>query len=178
MKYKISNQWYIWSDVKNNQIYDKVLLTAEEIHEYTYWNRQQCGHGNKKQQQQQQKVYKKIKHLYNLIMMKFHILTFSSVQSLNHVQLFVTPWTAAHQASLSITNKWSLLKLNSVESVMASNHLINCRRLLLLPLIFPGIRVFSNESVLRIRWPKYWSFSFSINLSMNILQWILNVSRY
>ena len=87
----------------------------------------------------------------------------SSVQSLSHVRLFVTPWTAARQASLSITNSWSLLKLMSIESVMPSNHLILCYPLLLPPLIFPSIRIFSNESVLRIRWPKYWSFSFSIS---------------
>ena len=74
----------------------------------------------------------------------------------------VTPWTAAHQASLSITNSWSLLKLMSIESVMPSNHLILCRPLLLLPSIFPSIRVFLNKSVLCSRWPKYWSFSFSI----------------
>ena len=80
-------------------------------------------------------------------------------------RLFVTPWTAACQASLSITNSWRLPKLKSVEWVMPSNHLILCRSLLLLPSIFPGIRVFSNESVLCIRWPKYWSFSFSINPS-------------
>ncbi|CAI9152629.1 unnamed protein product [Rangifer tarandus platyrhynchus] len=77
----------------------------------------------------------------------------------------VTPWTAAHQASLSITYSWSLLKLMSIESVMPSNHLILCRPLLLLPLIPPSIRVFSNESILPIRWPKYWSFSFSISPS-------------
>ena len=88
---------------------------------------------------------------------------FSSVQLLSHVRLFVTPWTAAHQASLSITNSQSLLKLKSIELVMPSNHLILCRPLLLLPSIFPSIRVFSNESVLRIKWPKYWSFSFSIS---------------
>ena len=87
---------------------------------------------------------------------------FSSVQSLSHVRLFATPWTAARQASLSITNSWSLLKLMSIKSVMPSNHLIFCRPLLLPPSIFPSIRVFSNESVLRIRWPKYWRFSFSI----------------
>ena len=84
----------------------------------------------------------------------------SSVQSLSRVQLFVTPWTAAHQASLFITNFRSLLKLMSTELVMPSSHLILCRPLL--PSIFPSIRVFSNEPVLRIRWPKYWSFSFSI----------------
>ena len=78
---------------------------------------------------------------------------------------FVTPWTAAHQASLSITNFRSLLKLMTIESVMPSNHLILCHPLLLLPSIFPRIRVFSNESVLHIRWPKYWSFSFSISPS-------------
>ena len=77
----------------------------------------------------------------------------------------MTPWTAARQASLSITSSWSLLKLMSIESVMPSNHLILCCPLLLPPLIFPSIRVFSNESVLRIRWPKYWSFSFSISPS-------------
>ena len=88
----------------------------------------------------------------------------SSVQ-FSHVWLFVTPWTAACQASLSITNSQSLLKLMSIESVMPSNHLILCHPLLLLPSIFPSIRVFSNESVLHIRWPEYWSFSFSINPS-------------
>ena len=90
---------------------------------------------------------------------------FSSVQSLSHVWLFVTLWTAAHQASLSITNSQSLLKLMSVESVMPSNHLILCHPLLLLPLIVPSIGVFLNKSVLCIRWPKYWSFSFSITPS-------------
>ena len=85
-----------------------------------------------------------------------------SVQSLSCVRLFVTPWTAAHQASLSITNSWSLLKLMSIESVMPSNSLILCCLFLLLSSIFPSIRVFSNESILHIRWPKYWSFSFSI----------------
>ena len=89
--------------------------------------------------------------------------SFSSVQSLSHVQLFVTPWTAACQASLSITNSRSLLKLMFIKSVMPSNHLILCRPLLLLPSVFPSIRVFSKESVLHIRCPKYWSFSlFSI----------------
>ena len=83
----------------------------------------------------------------------------------SRVQLFVTPLTSAHQASLSITNSWSLLKLMSIELVMPSNHLILCHPLSLLPSIFPSIRVFSNESVLRIRWPKYWSFSFSISPS-------------
>ena len=87
---------------------------------------------------------------------------FSSVQSLSHVRLLVTPWTAAHQASLSIINSWSLLKLKSAVSAIPSNHLILCRPLLLLPPIPPSIRVFSNESTLRMRWPKYWSFSFSI----------------
>ena len=90
---------------------------------------------------------------------------FSSVQSISRVQLFATSWTAACQASLSTTNSWSLLKLLYIESVMPSNHLVLCRPLLLPPLIFPSIRVFSNESVLCIRWPKYWSFSFSISPS-------------
>ena len=87
----------------------------------------------------------------------------SSVQSLSHVWLFATPWTAARQASLSITNSWSLLKLKSIESVISSNHLILCHPLLLLPSIFPRVGVFSSKSALRIRWPKYWSFSFSIS---------------
>ena len=90
---------------------------------------------------------------------------FSSVQSLSCVQLFATPWTAARQASLSITNSRSSLKLMSIESVMPSSHLILCRPLLLLPPIPPSIRVFSNESALHIRWPKYWSFSFNISPS-------------
>ena len=89
----------------------------------------------------------------------------SSVQSLDHVWLFVIPWTAACQGSLSITNSWSLPKLMSIESVMPSNHLILCHPLLLLLSIFPNIRVFSNESALLIRWPKYWSFSFKISSS-------------
>ena len=90
---------------------------------------------------------------------------FSSVQSLSCVQLFATPWTAARQASLSITNTGSLPKLMSIESVMPSNQLILCHPLLLLPSIFPSIRVFSNESAFHIRWPKYWSFSFNISPS-------------
>ena len=90
---------------------------------------------------------------------------FSSVQSLSRVQLFVTPWTAAHQASLSITYSQSLLKLTSIESVMPSKHLILCRPLLPLPSIFPSIRVSSNKSALHIKWPQYWSFSFSISPS-------------
>ena len=90
---------------------------------------------------------------------------FSSVQSLSRVQLFATPWTTAHKASLSITNSRSLPKLMSTESVMPSNHLILCCLLLLLLSIFPSITVFSDESVLNIRWPKYWSFSFSISPS-------------
>ena len=89
---------------------------------------------------------------------------FSSVQLLSRVQLFTTPWTAARQASLSITNSWSLLKFMSIELVMPSNHLILCHPLLLPPSIFPSIKVFLNESV-HIRWPKYWRFSFSISSS-------------
>ena len=90
----------------------------------------------------------------------------SSVQSLSHVQQFVTPWTAACQASLFITNTQSLLKFMSIKSVIQSNHLILCCPLLLLPSIFPSIRVFSSESVLRIRWPKCWSFSVNISPSI------------
>jgi len=101
----------------------------------------------------------------------------SSVQSLSRVWLFSTPWTTAHQASLSITNSQSLLKLMSIESVMPSNPLILCRPLLFLPSIFPSIRVFSNESVLCIRWPKYWSFSFSISPS-NEYSGLISFSMY
>ena len=89
----------------------------------------------------------------------------SSVQSLSHIQLFATSWTAARQASLSITNSWSSCKPMSIRLVMPSNHLFLCRPLLLLPSIFPSIRVFSNESALHIRWPVYWSFSFNISPS-------------
>ena len=91
--------------------------------------------------------------------------TINSVQSLSRVWFFVTPWTAARQASLSITNSWRLLKLMSIGSVMPSNHLIHCCLLLFLPFIFPSIRVFSDESVLCIRWPEYWSFNFSMSPS-------------
>ena len=102
-------------------------------------------------------------------MMKWHISNklsqFSSVQLLSHVRLFTTPWTTARQASLSITTSWSPPKPRSIEWVMPSNHLILCHPLLLLPSIFPSIRVFSNESVLRIWWPKYWHFSFNISPS-------------
>ena len=97
--------------------------------------------------------------------MTLSLIQFSSVQSLSRVQLFVTPWITARQTSLSITNSQSLPKLMSIESVMPSNHLILCCRLLLLPPVPPSIRVFSNESALHMRWPKYWSFSFSISPS-------------
>ena len=97
-----------------------------------------------------------------------HSVQFSSVQSLNRVWLFGTPWTAARQASLSITNFWSLLKLMSIELVMPSNHLILCHPLLLLPSIFPSIRVFSNGSALHIRWLMYWSFSSFTHMTLNI----------
>ena len=100
--------------------------------------------------------------------MKMHI---SSVQLLSHVLFFATPWTAAHQASLSITNSWSLIKLMSIELVMWSNHLILCCPLLLLSSIFPGIKVFSKKSVLHNRWPKYWSFSFSISPPVSTQDW-------
>ena len=95
----------------------------------------------------------------------FLIISLSSIQSLSSVQLFATPWTTTHQASLSITNSWSPPKSMSIESVMPSNHLILCRPLLLMPSIFPSIGVFSNESALCIRWPKYWSFSFNTSPS-------------
>ena len=100
-----------------------------------------------------------------VVKLVFSSVQFSSVQSLSHVRHFVTPWTEAGQASLSITNSQSLLKLLSIKSVMPSNHLILCRPLLLLPSIIPSIRVYSNESVLHIRWPRGWSFSFSISPS-------------
>ena len=107
-----------------------------------------------------------VNYIFVILYIKKNLPSFlSSVQSLSHVQLFATPWTAVLQASLSITNSQSPPKPMSIESVMPSNHLILCRPLLLLPLIFPSIRVFSNEPVLCISWPKYWSFSFSISPS-------------
>ena len=106
-----------------------------------------------------------LKKNFFLLFSTLFLMSISSVQSLSRVQLFETPWTAAHQASMSITNSRSLLKLMSVDLVMPSNHLILCLPLLLLPSIFPSIRVFPNESVLPIRWPEYWSFSFSISPS-------------
>ena len=102
---------------------------------------------------------------YNALIFILIVFNFSSVQLLSRVWLYATPWTAAHQASLSITNSRSLPKPMSIESVTASNHLILCHPLLLLPSIVPSIRVFSNESALCIRWPKYWSFSFNISPS-------------
>ena len=101
--------------------------------------------------------------IHNRYYTQLILLCISSVQSLSHVLLFVTPWTVACQASLSITNSWSSSKLMSTESVMPSNNLSLCHPLLLLPSILPSIRVFSNESVLHIRWPKHWSFNFSIS---------------
>ena len=103
--------------------------------------------------------------LFPTLLLENLVSQFGLVQSLSCVQLFATPWTAACQASLSITNSWSLPKLMSIETVMPSNHLILCRPLLLLPSVFPSIRVFSTESVCHISWPKYWSFSFSIRPS-------------
>ena len=94
-----------------------------------------------------------------------HIIKDQSVQSFSHGQLFATPWTAVLRASLFITNSWSLLKLMSIESVMPSNHLVLCHPFLLLPSVFPSISAFSNNSVLHVRWPEYWSFSFSISPS-------------
>ena len=102
----------------------------------------------------------------------FSLVTYiSSVQLLSHVRLFATPWIAACQASLSITNSWSLFKLTSIESVMPSRHLILCHSLLLLPPIPASIRVFSSESALHMRWPKYWNFSFSISPSKERQDW-------
>ena len=110
-------------------------------------------------------------HFYFRVSCQVIVYMFSSVQLLSCIRLFVTPWTVVRQASLSIINSQSLLKLMSIDLVMPSNHLILCRPLLLLPSIFPSIRVFSNESVLGIRWPKYWSFSLSSDLLMNIQDW-------
>ena len=108
--------------------------------------------------------------IINLYLLLSHFrLESLSDQLLSHVQLFATPWNAAHQASQSIINSWSLLKLMSIESVMPSNHLILCHPLLFLPSIFPSIRVVSNELVLHVRWPKDWSFSFSISPSNEYL---------
>ena len=104
-------------------------------------------------------------YIYTLPILLIYTHQFSSVQSLSHVWLFATPWITAHQAPCPITYSRSLLKLMSIESVMPSSHLILCRPLLLLPPIPPGIRVFSNELTLHMKWPKYWNFSFSISPS-------------
>ena len=109
--------------------------------------------------------------LYSSSLLFYQFLYISSVQSLSRVWLVGTPWIAAHQASLSITNSQSLLKLMSMESVMPSSHLILCHPLLLLPPIPPSIRVFSNESTLHMRWPKYWSFGLASVLPMNTQDW-------
>ena len=113
--------------------------------------------------------YKSTEESGCLTFVSLKLYQFSSVQSLSHVRLFATPWIAACQACLSITNSRSSLRLTSIDSVMPSSHLILCHPLLLLPPIPPSIRVFSNESTLHMRWPKYWSFSFSIILSKEIL---------
>ena len=132
------------------------------------WKRKK---GTRKGELRPQRLKDELNKFYSLTGWKLHNCVnrdrkdFSSVQSLSHVWLFAIPWTAARQASLSIAASRNLLKLMSVESVMLSNHLILCCPLLFLPSIFPSIRVFSNESVLHIRWPKYWSFSFSISPS-------------
>ena len=115
-----------------------------------------------------QQIFKRMMVHCTKMFSSSYISLISSVQSLSHIQLFVTLWIAAHQASLSITNSQSSLKLTCIESVMPSSHLILCRFLLLLPPIPPSIRVFSNESTLHMRWPKYWSFSFSIIPSTEI----------
>ena len=109
--------------------------------------------------------------LFTVFSHSLQVISISPVQSHSHVQCFATLWTAAHQASLSITNSQNLLKLMSIESVLSFNHLILCRPPLLLPSLFPSIRVFYSESVLRIRCPKYWSFSFSISLSNEDSGW-------
>ena len=114
-----------------------------------------------------------------LVIFLFKSLCISSVQSLSHVRLFATPWTTACQASLSITNSRSLPKLMSIESMMPSNHLIFCCPLLLLPSVFPSIRIFSNESALCIRWPKYWSFSFTISVYLQLyMSMSVSIDRY
>ena len=107
----------------------------------------------------------RVEHLKSVSTFIFTVSSISSVQPLSRVQLFATPWTEALQASLAITNSQSLLKLMSIASVMPSNHLIFCCLLLLLPSVFPSNKVFSNELVLHIRWPKYWHFNFSISPS-------------
>ena len=118
----------------------------------------------KKKKKNNKKKEAEVRHKEGTIQGKKNF-NIDSVQSLSHVRLFVTPWTSARQASLSIANSRSLLKIMSIESVMPSNHLIFCHPLFLLPSIFSNIRVFSNESVLHIRWPKYWNFSFTIRTS-------------
>ena len=159
--------YYLYVESKNKQKMIKMNLIKNQkqiqrLKKQTYGyqkGRRRRGKLDKLRVWDKQKYY----YIKNTKMTRFYCI--NSVQSLSPVRLFATPWTAAHQASLSITNSPSLPKPMSNESVMPSSHLILCRPLLLLPPIFPRIRVFSNESTLHIRWPKYWSFSFSISPS-------------
>ena len=143
--YVYSHCWYIKSLYGNNFIFLK-----SEYNKNNLWTLSTTS----------QFIYYMTVYAYT-----FTYMLFSSVQSLSHVWLFVTPWTAARQASLSITSSWNLLKLMYIKLVMPSNYLILCHPLLLLSSIFSSLRVFSSESVLHIRWPKYWSFNFSISPS-------------
>ena len=154
--------WAIHVDIPNTH-----YLNSRVEWEHTVWHRK-CTQGTvvswRGRKPEREWVYVHVGAIISAVQQKLTHYTatqFSSVQSLSRVRLFVTPWTAACQVSLSITNSQSLPKLMSIESVMPSNHLILCCPLLLLPSIFPNMSVFSNKSVLYIRWPKYWSFTFS-----------------
>ena len=149
----VVNQAYAWLS-KNGFIYQESSILIQLDSSYPPAKYVQVCH----------KIYQAGLKLEPLLH-KYMYLLFSSVQLLSRVWLFATPWTTARQASLSITNSQSLLKLMSIESVIPSNHLILCRPLFLTPSIFPSIRVFSNKSVLYIRWPKYWSFNLNISPS-------------
>ena len=158
--------WYHWL---NGHEFEQTLGASEGQGSLVCCSSWGCKESDMTKQLNNNKVLQlcfSLSYLRDLIdYLVLKIYQFSSVQSLSHVWLFVTPWTTAHQASLSITNSWSPLKPMSIESMMPSNHLILCRSLLLLPWIFPSIRVFSKEPALCIRWPKYWSFSFNISPS-------------
>ena len=148
-------KWYDrqWLNSQTNSSYNSIIILKKQL-------AKKMGRRPKQVFLQRQMVNWHVKRCSNLL-----IIQFSSVQSLSRVGLFATPWIAACQASLSITNSRSLLKLMPIESVMPSSHLSLCCPLLLLPPIPPSIMVFSNESTLHMRWPKYWSFSFSISPS-------------
>ena len=181
MRNKSSKAWWLKTTIHLFNVASSQLkvswsrLGSEELLYYSVcflcfsfdqWVSRACVfHRDSRVSREKKKKNKSVRACKAVLSCTVHMVQISSAQSLSCIRLFVTPWTTAYKASLSITNSWSLLKLMSIELVMPSNHLILCHPLLLLPSIFPSIRVFSNESILRIKWPKHWSVSFSISSS-------------